>query len=99
MSNGGSSGPISPLVERLLAEQRQRRQRGEQVPVEVYLVRHPALRDSAEAVLHLIFHEVVLREQAGETPRLDEYRVRFPHLAAELELQFALDRALHADLL
>src|SRR5262249_38828334 len=31
---------------------------------------------------------------AGESPGLEEYRARFPHLADELEVQFALDRAL-----
>ena len=98
MSNGPGLGP-SPLVERLLAEQRQRWQRGDRVPVEAYLGRHPALRDNAEAVLHLVFNEVVLRERAGEAPGLGDYQLRFPHLAAELELQFAMDRALGADLL
>jgi tetratricopeptide (TPR) repeat protein len=86
-------------VERLLAEQRQRWQRGDRLPVEAYLEQQPALRDDAEAVLHLVFNEVVLREQGGEAPRLEEYQRRFPRLANELELQFAMDRALQADLL
>ena len=99
MSNGRSSGPVPPLLERLLAEQCERWQRGDRVAVEVCLEPHPALRDDAEAVLHLVFNEVVLREKAGETPRLEEYQQRFPQLTTELELQFTMDRALQADLL
>jgi tetratricopeptide (TPR) repeat protein len=99
MSNGPSLDTVSPLLERLLAEQRQQWQRGERKPVEAYLEQQPALRDSAEAVLHLVFNEVVLREQQGESPRLDEYQKRFPELAQQLALQFAMDRALQANLL
>jgi serine/threonine protein kinase/Tfp pilus assembly protein PilF len=85
-------------LERLLAEQRERWPRGERLPVELFLEQHPAVRDDTEAVLHLIFNEVVLRERAGEVPCLEEYQKRFPHLAAELELQFTLDRALRSEL-
>jgi serine/threonine protein kinase/predicted Zn-dependent protease len=99
MSNGPSLDTVSPLVERLLAEQRQQWQRGERKAVEAYLEQQPALRDSAEAVLHLVFNEVVLREQQGDSPGLEEYQKRFPELAQELALQFAMDRALQANLL
>ena len=64
------------------------------MPVEVFLARAPTLGSDKEGVLHLIFNEVVLREQAGETPTLAELQGRFPDLAAELEVQFALDQAL-----
>jgi serine/threonine-protein kinase len=44
-------------------------------------------------VLDLIYNEVVLRKEAGESPRLEEYLRRFPHLAEPLELQFELEGA------
>jgi hypothetical protein len=80
----------------LLRDQSERWQRGEPVRAEHYLETTPTLRANAEAVLDLIFHEVLLREQQGETPQLDEYVRRFPHLAGPLRRQFAIDRALFA---
>jgi tetratricopeptide (TPR) repeat protein len=88
------TSPTPALVEQVLAEQRRCWQRGERLPVEVFLARSPTLGSDKEGVLHLIFNEVVLREQAGEIPTLEELQGRFPDLAAELEVQFALDQAL-----
>src|SRR5262249_3325281 len=93
-----ADGAVSPLVERLLVQQRQSWTDGERTPVERYLQQHPALRDDAEAVLHLIFNEVILREQGGEAPTLQDYQVRFPDLATPLALQFAMDSAVCANL-
>ncbi len=50
-----------------------------------------------EALLELIFNEVVLREQAGESPSLSEYQVRFPSLAETLRIQWEIDRFLADD--
>jgi tetratricopeptide (TPR) repeat protein len=99
MSDGPTSQPTLPPVDRLLAEQRQCWQRGERVPAEVYLEQHPALRSNASAVLDLVFHEVLLRRQLGESPPLEEYQRRFPQLAEPLEMQFWMDRAMEANLL
>jgi tetratricopeptide (TPR) repeat protein/tRNA A-37 threonylcarbamoyl transferase component Bud32 len=62
--------------------------RGESVRVEEYLDSHPELADDAEAVLDLIYHEVLLRTRRGEAPALDEYVSRFPHLELPLRDQF-----------
>src|SRR5436309_1543655 len=78
----------------LFADQRQRWEGGEHVPAESYFERHPALADDREAALDLVYSEVVLREQAGESPRLEEYLDRFPHFATELRLQFDVHRAI-----
>ncbi len=94
---GGRPESDPALLDRVLAEQRQRWQQGDRVPVEQYLEQWPALRDDAEAVLQLIFNEVVLRERGGEVPRPEEYQTRFPPLAGQIELQFAMDRALRLD--
>src|SRR6516165_10342862 len=89
----GGTEPDRPMLALLMAYQRRDWRRGERTPAEEYLAQQPGLRDDAEAVLDLIYQEVMLREQAGESPRLEEYAGRFPHLAAQLELQFELERA------
>src|ERR1700722_5594757 len=95
--------PISPDAGRapslttLLADQRSRWQRGERRLAEDYLAKQPALRADAEAALDLIAHEIQLRLEQGETPDLDEYQRRFPHLAEPLGAQFEVERHTQAD--
>src|SRR5262245_17064368 len=86
--------PDRPMLALLMAYQRRGWRRGERAPVEAYLAQYPGLASDPEAVLDLIYQETVLREQAGESPRLEEYLRRFPHLGTELELQFEVERAL-----
>ena len=69
-------------------------QRGDRVSVEAVLARFPHLADDDNAVLDLIYNEVVLREAAGEKPALADYVGRFPRLADQLRLQFEVDQAL-----
>lgn len=78
----------------LVVEQRQRWRRGERVCVEDYLERHPSLRVDGEVVLDLICNEIDLRAERGESPRLEEYRRRFPQLAAQLDPLFEVHEAL-----
>ena len=88
-------GPAE-LVEVLQHDQQQRWRRGERVPVEAYLQLCPALPESADEVFDLIVGEFLLREELGESPKLDEYLWRFPHFADPLRVQFELDQALAA---
>ena len=67
---------IPPDRERLVEDMGIRWGRGERVLVESYLSSDPALRDTPEVLLDLIYQEVVLREQQGETPTLEEYKGR-----------------------
>jgi hypothetical protein len=83
----------APLVDVLL-RQSQSWQRGERVSIEQLLTRHPHLAADGNAVLDLIYNEVVLREQAGEKPALGDYLARFPELETELRVQFEVDQAL-----
>jgi serine/threonine protein kinase/WD40 repeat protein len=83
-----------PLLAPLLVEQRRRWRSGERAHVEAYLHAQPALRTTPEAILDLIYNELLLREEDGETPRLEEYLARFPELAAPLRQLFEVDRAL-----
>ena len=93
----GGAEPDRPMLALLLAYQRRAWHRGERAAVEAALAQFPALAADAEAVLDLIYQEVVLRQQAGEAPGLEEYLRRFPHLAPQLQLQFELEGALGAE--
>jgi hypothetical protein len=84
----------SSRADELLADLRRCWRAGDRVLVEGLLQGLPVPPD--EELLDFIYQEIVLREEAGETPRLEEYLSRFPHLAAELRLQFEVDRALQA---
>src|SRR6516165_2483203 len=83
----GDTEADRPMLALLMAYQRRAWRRGECTPVEDYLAQQPSLCDDVEAVLDLIYQEVMLREQAGESPRLEEYTSRFPHLGSQLALQ------------
>jgi WD40 repeat protein/serine/threonine protein kinase len=79
------------------ADQRLRWQRGERMLAERYIEDFAALANSEANVLDLIYNEVLLREEQGETLDEVEYLERFPALAAPLRRQFALHRQIHAD--
>jgi len=85
-----SGGQLAALV---LADQRQRWAKGERVLVEVYLAQLPALKSNSEALLDFIYGEVLLREEHGEAPQVDEYLQRFPELDAPLQRQFVVHEA------
>src|SRR6516164_4866780 len=95
----GGDEPDRPMLALLMAHQRRAWRHGERTPVEDYLAQQPGLREDAEAVLDLIYQEVMLREQAGESPRLEEHTSRFPHLAPQLALQFEVEEAFGPDTL
>jgi pSer/pThr/pTyr-binding forkhead associated (FHA) protein len=77
-----------------LAEQRARWARGDCVRVETLLGEYPALRGDADALLDVIYQEVFLREQRGESPAREEYLHRFPHLAAAIGALFDVHQAI-----
>jgi tetratricopeptide (TPR) repeat protein len=85
---------VPPSGESLLQDQSLCWHRGEPLPVETYLQRHPALNADRELVLDLICHELLLRTQRGDSPDPDEYLRRFPELAEDLRAQFDVRRAL-----
>jgi WD40 repeat protein len=81
----------------LLIDQRRRWEQGDRVLVETYLTDRPGLRSEIDQVLELIEHELVLREERGETPQLEEYVRRFPDLARDLQLHFEVHAALQTE--
>lgn len=85
------------LVEALRAEQRRRWQAGERPVAESFLNQHPTLKLDLDCALELVYHEVLLREQQGESPRLDEYLARFPSLQEQLTSLFEVHGAIESE--
>ncbi|HEX3148657.1 MAG TPA: serine/threonine-protein kinase [Gemmataceae bacterium] len=81
-------------TEVMLKDQRRRWTRGDRVRVEQFLEQYPEARANADLILDLIYAEVLLRREAGETPRIAEYLERFPELADPIRLQFEVDDAI-----
>jgi len=84
----------SARIRCLRLDQRRRWQEGERVATEAYLERNPGLKSDPEAVLELIYNEILLREEAGTSPWLDEYVARFPQYANQLRIQFEVHQVL-----
>jgi len=78
------------LLRCLQDDQRTRWKRRERFLAESYREQVPALRDDTEGFLDLVYHEIVLREDAGEAPNLEEYRRRFPEHGDSLSRLFDL---------
>ncbi len=93
-SGGEAFGPLPPPLTEVLLALRLGWERGDPPTIEQLLARHPHLAGDPDAILDLIYQEVVLREGAGQKPRLADYAGRFPELADALRLQFEVDEAL-----
>jgi WD40 repeat protein len=92
---GPADAPVqSGSGDSLLDEQTRRWQQGDRVLVEELLAQWPDLALETEALLDLIYNEVVLRERQADSPQLDEYVARFPVLSPRLREQFEVHRAL-----
>jgi serine/threonine protein kinase/tetratricopeptide (TPR) repeat protein len=87
---------ITELVQALCLEQRKRWQEGDRVPADHFLEQHRTIREAPERAVELIYNEVLLREQAGEVPLLEEYLRRYPHFGEQLRRLFEVHRALDA---
>jgi WD40 repeat protein/predicted Ser/Thr protein kinase len=85
---------LTDLSALLRAEQVRCWQQGERIPAEDLLRRSPDLAAFSEAAVDLIYAEMLLREQAGETPDPEEYILRFPQYEEALRRQFRLHHAL-----
>src|SRR5919204_6563476 len=83
---------LTRLIEEVCQEQRQRWQAGERLRVEEYLRRYPELAADTACAVELVFHEILLSTERGETPQLHEYAQRFPQLVPQLRLLLEVDR-------
>jgi tetratricopeptide (TPR) repeat protein len=84
----------TPLPASLCLDQRERWRRGDSAFVEAYVERFPALEANPDGLLDLIYNEIVLREEKGERPRLDEYLRRFGRFEPQLRELFEVHEAL-----
>ena len=87
--------PLHPALDQIRADQLARWQTGQRILVEELLAGEPGPIDD-EALLDLLYGEVLLREEHGERPQLAEYQRRFPRLAEPLRRQFELHQALES---
>ena len=90
----GGLGLSEDEVGRFQEELRLRWERGERILVEDYLAALPQPLDDPDDILDLIYHEVLVREELGESPQLDEYLRRFPQFTSPLHDQFRVHQAL-----
>ena len=79
------------LAEQALAlrlEQAQRWRNHDRAPAEAYLAQQPELYINPEYALEVIYGELLLREEEGETPLPEEFLQRFPQFALQLQQLF-----------
>jgi serine/threonine protein kinase/tetratricopeptide (TPR) repeat protein len=76
------------LAGRLAEEMAAAWRRGDRPSAEVFLARHAELTAHPDAALRLIYEEVCLRQEAGETIGADEIARRYPRWASELRALF-----------
>ena len=90
MNSGSIGWPMSDLFTRIREDQRRRWEGGTPRPAESYLAEYPEVARDDEAVLDLIYSELLLREEFGEAVDPAEYVRRFPHYEGRLRRQFEL---------
>jgi WD40 repeat protein/predicted Ser/Thr protein kinase len=88
---------LPELVESLRVEQDESWRMRRPVPVEAFFERHPRLLADPTSSLQLVYNEVLLRQAAGESPRLEEYLRRLPQFADQLPPLFEVHEALESD--
>jgi tetratricopeptide (TPR) repeat protein len=80
----------------LRLEQARRWRAHDRAPAEDYLARHPELSANPEYALEVVYGELLLREEDGETPAVEEFLQRFPQFAAEIRRLFEVHRAVRS---
>jgi hypothetical protein len=95
-TNTPDRAPGREWLNRLRADQAEHWRLGERVLVEALMVQEPDLAADTEALFDLIYSEVMLREEYGEQPEVEEYVRRFPQHEPALRRQFAVHDALRS---
>lgn len=90
------SDPCKAALAEALADMEQHWRARTPKYVEAYLEEAPLLRSHADAMLDLIYKEILVRTEAGESPALEEYTRRFPHVADALPAIFEVHLALES---
>ena len=95
-ASAAAQRPLQRLASRLLDEQRARWERGDEAPAEEFLRQHPELQADPEALVDLIYQEVLLQQEHGRVLGLSDCVRRFPQCEALLEAQFAVHEVLQS---
>src|SRR4051794_3657739 len=85
--------PLDEAAHELRSRQLACWEAGERVQLEALLAHHPELLADADLLIDLIYAEVLLREEFGERPTVEEYVARFPSCEAGVRRQFAFHEA------
>lgn len=89
---------IQDSLDALLDRQTQAWLEGSRPSVDA-LLQDSALPADDDSLLDLIYNEIVVREELGEAPSLEEYLQRYPQIQEDLKLHFEVHRAVHDQLL
>jgi serine/threonine protein kinase/tetratricopeptide (TPR) repeat protein len=82
------------LLADVCAAQRRRWLEGDCVPAATLLHQHPRLADAVDCAVELVYNEILLREERGEVPAVEEYVGQFPQWASQLRQLFEVHGAL-----
>lgn len=91
------SASLSDQIELLAQELRARWRAGKRVGVEALGKTYEQIAHNEEQLLDLIYHEILIREEFGEQPKLEDFTPRFPDLSERLQRLFAVHGALEDD--
>ncbi len=95
---GIDTNPPDELAECLAAEMAAAWRRAERPSAEDILSRHPELQNDREVAVRLVYEEVCLRQEHGETVPREELLRRYPDLRVELTVLLDCDRLLQVRL-
>ncbi len=91
------SASLSDQIEMLAGELRTRWKSGKRVGVEQLGSAFEQIAKNEEQLLDIIYHEVLIREEFGEKPTLEDFTVRFPQHVERLQRLFAVHGAIEDD--
>src|ERR1051326_3079427 len=81
------------ILDTMLDQQKQAWIAGKRPSVDEFL-QNTHLQNDTEVFLDLLYNEIVVREELGESPSLEEYIQRYPHLEEDLQLHFEVHSAI-----
>ena len=91
------SASLSDQIEMLAGELRSRWKSGKRVGIEALGTTFQQIAKNEEQLLDLIYHEVLIREEFGEKPTLEDFTARFPQHRERLNRLFAVHGAIEDD--
>ena len=93
----GSDLPQDSARTQVLREMALDWDRGARTPAEKWLERHPELAADAQSAVQIVYEEVCLREERGETVQSDEIYRRFPQWSDSLHMLFDCHRMVQSE--